>query len=139
MVFELVQDFSAALQAMPQGHPKARMLRLVEEALRRDIHFIVRHPTTLFQCLWNTCWWYDCPEAAAHYIVPEGGWRETPPWSLPGPKLCDLLAAWRSDREDATPGSARPPSTSAPPRSPSSGATKGRSWLWPFRPKAAAS
>jgi len=43
----------------------------VRDALRRDIHFIARHaqdyPQALFQCLWNTCWWYDCPEAALHY------------------------------------------------------------------------
>jgi WD40 repeat protein len=44
---------------------------LLDEALRRDMHFIARHAHDylhgLFQCLWNTCWWYDCPEAAKHY------------------------------------------------------------------------
>ena len=74
MIFELAKDFSATLAAIPQDHPKRRILRLLEEAIRRDVHFIARHPTTLFQCLWNTCWWYDCPEAADHYIEPEGGW-----------------------------------------------------------------
>ena len=41
-----------------------------------DIQFLARHPTTLFQCLWNRCWWYDCADAAAHYSppVPGTGW-----------------------------------------------------------------
>lgn len=66
MIFELAKDVSAAISAMPLNHPTHRNLALIEEALRRDIHFIERHPTTLFQCMWNTCWWYDCPEAAKH-------------------------------------------------------------------------
>lgn len=43
MIFELVKDFSAALEAMPADHPKRRIVRLLEEAIRRDIHFIARH------------------------------------------------------------------------------------------------
>lgn len=63
MIFDLGKDFSNVLAVMPREHPKHRMLELLEEAIRRDIHFIARHPTTLFQCMWNTCWWYDCPES----------------------------------------------------------------------------
>jgi hypothetical protein len=62
MIFELVKDFSDVLAAMPAEHPRRGMVRLLEEATRRDVQFIDRHPTTLFQCMWNTCWWYDCPE-----------------------------------------------------------------------------
>ena len=65
MIFELVKDFSAVLDAMPADHPKRRILRLLEEALRCDVHFIARHATTLFQCIWNNGWWYDCSEARA--------------------------------------------------------------------------
>ena len=64
MIFDLAKDFSHALAAMPPDHPRRRILSLLEEALRRDVHFIDRHPTTLFQCLWNAWWWYDCPETA---------------------------------------------------------------------------
>ena len=71
--FDLVQDFVAVLEAMPADHPWRRILKLLDEANRRDVHFIDRHPTTLFQCLWNTCWWYDCPDAAQHYNLPKGG------------------------------------------------------------------
>jgi hypothetical protein len=56
MIFELAQDFCNAIAAMPREHPKHRMLELLEEAIHCDMHFIARHPTTLFQCIWNTCW-----------------------------------------------------------------------------------
>ena len=59
---------------LPEAPPRRPALKLLEEALRRDIHFIHRHandyPQGLFQCLWNTCWWHDCEEAAAHYVEP---------------------------------------------------------------------
>ncbi|MEK6325278.1 MAG: DUF4062 domain-containing protein [Acidobacteriota bacterium] len=112
LVFELATDFGQALRAIPPTAPSRALLRLIEEALRRDIHFIARHreeyPQALFQCLWNTCWWYDCPEAATHYETSEG------PWSRPGPKLYKLLEAWRTAKEEVTPGfrwvrSLRPP------------------------------
>ena len=64
MIFDLVKDYADALAAMPTDHPRHRILKLLEEAIRRDVHFIDRHPTTMFQCMWNTCWWYDCEEAA---------------------------------------------------------------------------
>ncbi|NOZ19835.1 MAG: hypothetical protein GXP25_01970 [Planctomycetes bacterium] len=115
MIFELVKDFAAALEAMPADHPKRRMLQLLEEAIRRDIHFIERHPTTLFHCLWNLCWWYDSPEAGKHYEEPDGGWEEAPPWEREGEKLFEFLERRRAEKEERTPGfrwvrSLRPPS-----------------------------
>ena len=72
MVFELAGDFSTVVKALPEDRPQYRILRLLEEALRRDIHFIARHaqdyPQGLFQCLWNSCWWYDCDDAAVHFL-----------------------------------------------------------------------
>ncbi len=71
-VFDLAGQFSAAVGALAADRPQRRILRLLEEAVRRDIHFIARHaqdyPQGLFQCLWNSCWWYDCPDAAQHYL-----------------------------------------------------------------------
>ena len=121
MIFELVRDFSDALAAMPAAHPRRRILSLLEEAIRRDIHFIARHatdyPQALFQRVWNHGWWYDSPEAAAHYVVPEGGWSPgEPPWGHPGAKLSTLLERWRADKERMVPRfhwvrSLRPPAT----------------------------
>ena len=103
LVCELAGDFAAAVSALPENRPQWRILGLLEEALLRDIHFIARHWTTLFQCLWNSCWWYDCPEAANHYNRPEGGWPPgDPPWTQPGMKLHKLLEAWRNAKEGGT-------------------------------------
>ena len=89
MIFPLGQDFADVLDAMPREHPRFRILKLLDEALHRDAHFIDRHPTTLFQCLWNSCWWYDCPAADSHcepaadgrhvcIVAVEGGPAESP-------------------------------------------------------------
>ena len=57
---------SPAVDQCQQNTPLVARLRLINQALRSDLNFLSRHPTTLFQCLWNRCWWYDCSEAAAH-------------------------------------------------------------------------
>jgi len=59
MIFSLVEDFAATLDAMTREHPRRRTLELFLKAIRRDVHFIDRHPTTMFQCMWNTCWWFS--------------------------------------------------------------------------------
>lgn len=99
MIFPLLQDFADALAAMPLRHPRYRILKLLDEAIRRDVHFIDRHPTTFFQCMWNKCWWYDCPEAEKYYQAPSEGWPpEVPPWKRQGRKLSALLENWRDAR-----------------------------------------
>jgi len=109
MTFDLVLDFTAALEAIPKEHSNSERLRLLAEALRRDIHFIARHakdyPQGLFQCLWNSAWWYDCPESAAHYAMPKGGWKSARPWTNPdkGTKLSTLLQTWGRLRDTAYP------------------------------------
>src|SRR5262249_22072581 len=44
-VFDLAGDFTAAVPLVPEDHSRQRLLPLLEEAIRRDIHFIARHPT----------------------------------------------------------------------------------------------
>jgi WD40 repeat protein len=127
LVFDLAEDFTQTLCVLPREHLQLRRLELLEEALRQDLHFLALHPTTLFQCLWNTCWWYDCPEAAKHYKEKRapgrqmGGWWQ---WFLvrigmrqapkAGRGLHKLLERWRAEKEHAEPGfvwlrSLRPP------------------------------
>ena len=90
-VFHLVKLFEDVLLAIPTYHPKQHILSLLHNALRQKIDFVSRHPTALFQHMWNTCWWYDCPEAAKHYEPPEGGWKKRPPWRRSGELLHMLL------------------------------------------------
>jgi hypothetical protein len=40
MLFDLAKNFSTALAAMLAEHPERQLLELLEEAIRRDIHFI---------------------------------------------------------------------------------------------------
>jgi WD40 repeat protein len=106
MVFELAVDWSTALQALPRDRPAARLLSLLEEAVRADVHFLKRHPGCLFQCLWNRGWWYDSPQAAKYH----DGARK----AVAGPRLSALLEGWRAAKEGSTPGfrwlrSLRPP------------------------------
>jgi WD40 repeat protein len=115
-VFALLADFAAAIAGLPPGRPLAATLQLLDDAIRRDLHFIGRHPTTLFQCLWNLCWWYDCPEAQFHYTVPSKGGEPGPPtpWNREGPKLYALLESWRKEKQTRQPNvvwvrSLRPP------------------------------
>ncbi len=106
MIFDLAQDFHDAVAAIPAGHPKHRMLELLEEAVRHDIHFIARHATTLFQCMWNTCWWYDCPESAKHCEEAEGG--ETGGWGAAreqaGRELHEVVRAWAEEKQACVAG-----------------------------------
>jgi WD40 repeat protein len=115
-IFDLASDFARALETLPPGRPIGRIIHLLDQAIRRELHFIGRHPTTLFQCLWNLCWWFDCPEAAHRYDVSaqDGNQRATPPWLAFGPKLYELLEMWRKEKEAQTPNfvwvrSLRPP------------------------------
>lgn len=117
LAFDLVSDFHQAVADCPKDNDP-RILNLLFKALRRDISFIHYHhadyPQGLFQCLWNLCWWYDCPEAEAHYVKSEVDCRVPLPWARPGEKLYELLERWRSDRERANPNgywikSRRPP------------------------------
>ena len=112
---KLAADFAAAAHGSPAGSPRARLYRLIGEALRRDLHFLLRHPHCLFQCLWNSCWWYDCPEAERHYRsgnAQRSGDARDP--DRQEAKLYEFLEAWRSAKLRDTPGhlwlrSLRPP------------------------------
>ncbi|MBX7208105.1 MAG: DUF4062 domain-containing protein [Verrucomicrobiaceae bacterium] len=103
MAFDLVVDFTTAVNALPIEHVERKRLWVLKEALRRDIHFIARHsrdyPQALFQCLWNSAWWYDCPEARTHYLgLLKTSWLKDAV-EEPDVKLCHLLEGWRTERQ----------------------------------------
>lgn len=114
MIFSLVQDFADVLDSMPADHPRHRILKLLDEAIRRDVHFIDRHSTTFFQCLWNSCWWYDCPEAADHGAPPIQTVKQPPPDGSDQKSICRLAESWQRIKAATTPDfcwirSSRPP------------------------------
>lgn len=119
MIFDLISDFASALEAMPREHRQRRMLTLVDEAVRRDVHFIYRHredyPQAMFQCLWNRLWWHDVRKAAAYYCAGECRWPgDSPPWETQAEKLHQRVEAWLRAKEQSTPDfywirSLRPP------------------------------
>ena len=41
-MFELATDFSGAVEHLSAGHPARRQMRLIEHALRLDLHFLAR-------------------------------------------------------------------------------------------------
>ena len=109
LVFELSADFSRALESLPEIRPGRRIAELLDEALRRDIHFIARHaqdyPQSLFQCLWNSCWWHDCPEADRHYAKAAGEFDSADiDAESPGGRLSSLLVSWRLKKQELSPG-----------------------------------
>ena len=115
LILELLANYEAAVATLPADRPRAALLKLLGIALRQNAHFISRHPASLFQCLWNTCWWYDCPQAEQHYDPPPAGWPQAgAPWERAGPRLSALLEVWRYTEEKTAPGhvwirSLRPP------------------------------
>lgn len=133
-LFDLLEDFSLALARSPEvpleglEAPVSKtcaLLEHLEEALRRDANFIVRHPTTLFQCLWNSAWWYDSFEAARHQVsdtqhateLAEGRSAHHASDPVPEPHVSLWLEAWRRAKNVTFPGytwlrSMRPPANS---------------------------
>lgn len=115
MVFELVEDVVGAVKVLPPDRPIRRILQLLEEALRRDLHFIARHPSALFQCLWNSCWWHDCKDALPHFATPGDSFvDDSSSQERAAERLSALLERWRAEKERMSAGfpwvrSLRPP------------------------------
>lgn len=113
LAFDLAEDFRQGVMAVRSRGSKQKVLRLLLEAVRRDVHFITKRPSTLFQCLWNTCWWYDCSERGDYYGAKSRGnpCRST---KTRRRDLSTLLERWRQEKEQRSPGftwlrSLRPP------------------------------
>src|SRR5207237_426956 len=87
----------------------APILVRLEEAVRRDIHFLARHPTTLFQCLWNSGWWYDGRDARDHFLTADGEFtrefHDDAPWYRIAPRVSEFLQQWKQRRAHWAAGS----------------------------------
>jgi len=74
--FNLVKMISDALESIPEEHKYFQSLKLINKALRNNIHFIDSHlidyPQSLFQCVWNSAWWHGRTLPASNYKVDQG-------------------------------------------------------------------
>ena len=102
-VFELLGDLDAAVANIPSRVSTSKLLAVIAEAFRRDVHFIARrspqYPQALFQSLWNSCCWVDSEDAQDHYT---GHIESTnPAHQLIGDVVSPvwaLMQSWRSQR-----------------------------------------
>jgi WD40 repeat protein len=109
LAFELAMDFAEAVRWLPLQHPARRLIGLLEQSLRLDLHFLSRHPEALFQCLWNRTWWHDSPESvpppesqSPHGRPPTG---HVPTGQGSERRIGLLLEDWRRRKEEQEPGS----------------------------------
>jgi WD40 repeat protein len=100
MVYDLAADFAAALRAIPSDRPARRILQLLARSIGINIDSIARHPSMLFQCLWNTGWWYDASGTDSYYDRSTSVTGSRPSG---GGELSRLLEAWRRVFEDRIP------------------------------------
>ncbi|MFZ2955908.1 MAG: HEAT repeat domain-containing protein [Candidatus Ozemobacteraceae bacterium] len=118
MVFDLVADFSDAWNVMPDTAQKEFWyLRLLGKAVQSDVHFLARHPSCLFQTLWNRAWWHDTPEAEKFFDCDPTEKKQNPAWRKRGKKIFEMLERFQTEKEDLNTDSpwvraARPPSFS---------------------------
>jgi len=94
-IFELYNELNAALDIFALGDPYRTIISSLSIAIGKNLLFINRYPHNLFQCLWNSCWWHDCPERN-RFI------QEQPTMvnaDLKEPKLHVIMEAWRKAKE----------------------------------------
>src|SRR6185295_18995010 len=92
-------------RALPSPARERRLLELVAGAIRLHAHFLARHPSMLFQTLYNAGYWYDAEEAAPHYEPTESVRSARSLSSVRGgPKLSRLVVAFREQKRAAEPG-----------------------------------
>jgi hypothetical protein len=92
-IFELIAEFRLAAASLT--HEETSMLDILDRALRQNGGFIARHPTTLFQCLWNNCCWKDTA-TLQDFLV---GTKGRAAFDDPHPSaIISLLSRWRARR-----------------------------------------
>lgn len=93
--YELLEDFgSAETMAGREVSPVVFLAR----AYRSELHFISRHPASLFQALYNACRWDDGPELAGFLAGPGKGPDRGP--------LHRLMEDWALTQAVLAPGAA---------------------------------
>jgi WD40 repeat protein len=93
-VVELGIDFEIAKSK--DLNKKYLNVHLIGSALKNDITFIERHPNLIFQCLYNSCWWFDCNVKEKFYESYDIGKYNN--------NLHSLLEEWEMKKSSIEPG-----------------------------------
>ena len=102
MVSQLISDLRLTIDTNTSASQWHGFLTLISNAISRDLDFIARHPSSLFQCLWNLCWWHDAPEALDHYLESKAYLSTSDISGKPcGPDLHSWMEEWRKKKETA--------------------------------------
>ncbi|TBA29340.1 WD40 repeat domain-containing protein [Rhizobium ruizarguesonis] len=94
--FDLIEELAAVTRSHPESDG---CLEAISLALQRNGGYIVRRPTTLFQCVWNTCCWKD-PGLLSPFLV-----NFATDASAKSSSVIALLTRWRLRRAERSPGS----------------------------------
>lgn len=57
------------VEITPEISVDRNTVRLIHKALEIDFHLLQHEPQSIFHCLWNRCYWHDCPELEERYQV----------------------------------------------------------------------
>lgn len=95
LAFELAHDFAEAVKSLPREGPHYKEFGMLEEAIRREVHFVDQHPSTLFQCLWNFYRWHESPLLSRQYDSAAAGSAGIGSVDNPNKNLGTLLENWR--------------------------------------------
>jgi WD40 repeat protein len=96
-IFELIEELASVARMQPESD---RRLDAISGALQRNGGYIARRPTTLFQCVWNTCCWEN-PDLLGAFFLDVAGARSA--YAQPS-SITTLLNRWRMRRAERSPG-----------------------------------
>lgn len=102
MIFELLNDTLDTINSMPFAFDKRRLLVLLSRAITNELQFIHRHPTFLFQSVWNGLRWYDGEHVERFFVNLEG--RFSPDDEPEEPIGFNFVERWKTQKSAAIPG-----------------------------------
>jgi len=96
LMLQLTEDMARLVGSLSSSTPERSLFIAVQSEMTRLLAFLIRHPTTLMQCLWNSCWWKDAPLALPHYIEPSAKSQLRADTTI---AIHSWLEQWRSFKE----------------------------------------
>ncbi len=103
MILDLVNELRDVIDAVPALHTRYLTLKLLRDAILRNLAFLNRHPTTLFQCTWNVLSWDDVSDVETKSFAD----REMISPTIKDTQnraIARLVREWRRIKESTTPG-----------------------------------